>query len=286
MVQYFGKFNEVETAEITASVAVVNPDNLKSRFVEKVTSLASVTSASIFISFGGALKNISTMVFYGHNGTLESSARLRFNLFDGENGTGSLVNQSPLLFMDRNYQTGSAFGEASEPAQVLHDFTVQSGDRLVPLASQCKSVEISLLTSFAFAWRVGYVWLGTSVALSELARLGAETAPKVQIKSRPQQTQGGGVAFQDDENISLSRLEYPMLSIADAETLEDLSKSVGTSAPFYFRRHPETSPPLSRKAEGGIVRLTEGLNFKSLGAQVNNPLDKVTMSATNIAVWR
>ena len=290
---FLGFANQLEQATTT----VVSPEdsgatavNMRTRFTEKKFVSTSETAISITVSFGGATKVLSSFADYGSNFFAATTPTRRIRLFDGEDGTGSVVADSGVLSIANAYTVSSAFGDSEIPQQNLFTFTEldtsANGPRQIPRNISALSYVIDYAFGAAFVTNIGYLWAGQSISLSEVAEQGADASMDSVVNSRAAVTEGGGVSYRDRTNTSMSTMVFEVLNVGDAATLNDLSKRVGTGLPFYFERFPTLATQRDRLLEGGIVRLIKSLKLSTLGSSVGDAADRYTLPATPVAPWR
>lgn len=287
MTPYIGYDNQVEIATVTTDDGS-DFTFVTTRPVEVVGVMdAALTSLEIITHWGGDTKNISSAAIYGHNAAGAITPTVQIEFSDNQvPASGVILADSGALSMIENYLNKSAFGISNQPRQLLHTFTKNENGRLIPELFPAKSIRWTFTFGAAFILEIGSLWGVETVALSLLAELGEESPVNTTVFGKTIKTQAAGVTLQDDTNIDLTTLEFPVISGGDVATLIDLSKRVGDSAPFFLRKYPSLSQQLSRSDEGGIVRfIPKGVKINHIGKD-NNDVDLYEMPSVALTAWR
>jgi len=291
MTPYIGYSNQVELATVIADDGS-DFSFVTSRPVEVVGVMdAALTSLEIITHWGGDIKVMSSVAVYGHNVTtavvpaVSPTVQVRF--YDNEVPlSGILLADSGTQSLTENYLHTSSLGISNQPRQFLYTFTKNEAGRLVPEVFSAKSIRWNFTFGAAFILEIGSLWGVKTIALSPIAELGKESGLNTIVFSKVIRTQKAGVVSQDDTNIGLVELGFPVLSGNDKETLTDLSKRVGDSNPFFLHKYPGLSQQLNRNDEGGIVRfIPKGVKINHLGKE-NGGDDLYEMSNVALTSWR
>lgn len=280
---YFAGWPFVTDDQAVTCAGATNPSYLTDWFTSRKLVTASGTSATIVINLTGT-NDVDYIVLYAVVVPDSSlSPTWRAQVYDALSAGGTELLDSGVLSAVSTFPSLS-LTEGTEPVQLIHVWTTKvAGSRLDPAGtSLAKSIKVSLATSSAATWQIGYIAVGKATAFSTSSKAKAGFDPSSQYTGRTVQLTGGAVT---DSRLTATT-SYPLnlgsMSQSDMEQWRALFDRVADCRPFFL--YPSIAPT-SRASQLGVVRFASPrLDIRQRGTRLSTSA-LYSMSA-DVTAWR